>query len=166
MALDLYVIASTARGHDVAVDTGGEYQTRTTMFVRGAECNMYRAIADFTSLFRKTHNHPVVLEDIETGRVYRSISVGSTQHWSCGNVLLTYHALTRTVSGTVSGYAGDGSGLVVGVHREDTGELIAEATTAVGGTYSVTVLDNVNTLFAQVQEDSTHTGRSANGLAV
>lgn len=166
VALDLYVISSTARGQDVAVETSGGYRVGASFFVRGAEVNMYRVFADFTSLFRKTSNHPVVLEDIETARVYRSVNIGSTQHWPCANLVVTYHALARTVAGVVSDYAGDGSGLVVGVHRVDTGELIATATTAVGGAYSVSVLENVAELFAQVQEDATHCGRSANGVAV
>lgn len=76
----------------------------------------------------------------------------------------TYHSITFNVAGTASGYTGSGSGITVNIHRSDTGELTATATTSTGGSFSTTVFDNVTQLYAEAYQDSTHLGRSALGV--
>lgn len=78
---------------------------------------------------------------------------------------ITYHAITYAVSGTISGYTGDGSGIVVDVHRADTDEKVLSGITAAGGGFSLTWYDNVVTLFAQAIQDATHVGRSNDVVA-
>jgi len=80
-------------------------------------------------------------------------------------IWLTHHAMTFTVSGTVSGYSGDGSGITIEVFRSDTGEKIGSTTTSAGGTYSLTVYQNAINLYSTARQDSTHLGRSDNGVA-
>jgi hypothetical protein len=70
-----------------------------------------------------------------------------------------------TVSGTISGYTGDGSGITVEIFRVDTGEKVLQATTAAGGTFSKTWFENTISLFASARQDSTHAGRSESGVA-
>jgi len=77
----------------------------------------------------------------------------------------TYHAITFSVQGTVRGYTGGGSGITVDIHRTDTGERIATATTGSGGTFSATVYDNTINLYTEAYQDGTQLGRSANGVA-
>lgn len=77
----------------------------------------------------------------------------------------TYHSITFTVAGTISGYTGDGSGIEVGVYRAATGEKVLELTTAVGGTFTTQWYDNTEELFVEAMQDATHLGRSANSLA-
>jgi hypothetical protein len=97
--------------------------------------------------------------------VSRSFALGTFKH-VCGAMLyITYHAITYNVSGTVSGYSGDGSGITVEIHRTDTDEKVLSATTVAGGTYSLTWYDNVVTLYAQARQDATHVGRSDDGVA-
>jgi hypothetical protein len=75
--------------------------------------------------------------------------------------ITTYHGITFTASGNVINYTGDGSGITVTVHRSDTGEKIATATTAIGGAYTVTeVFDTNITHFSEARQDGTHLGRS------
>jgi hypothetical protein len=105
--------------------------------------------------------------DIETARTWRVF--GITAQWGMG-LWMTHHSITYTVSGTVSNYTGTGAGMTVRIYRTDSGfrdhELIATVTTSAGGTYTFTWYDNVIELFAEVQQDSTHTGRSVTGVAV
>lgn len=102
--------------------------------------------------------------DIETARDYRLFTSTTTGNGMVA--VITYHAIPRTVSGTVSGYAdADGAGLTVWVHRGDTGERIGVATTTTGGAYTVPWYDDTVDLYAVCIEDSTHTGASALGPA-
>jgi hypothetical protein len=78
--------------------------------------------------------------------------------------LCTYHAITKAITGTVSGYSGDGSGITVEVHpTTGTRERVASATTAAGGGYTAYVYDDTLTHFAHARVDATHCGRSDNG---
>lgn len=80
-------------------------------------------------------------------------------------VSYTYHALTFVVSGNVTGYTGTGSGITVNIHRTDTGEKVATTTTLTGGSYTATIYDSTVNVYAEAIQDSTHLGRSAEGLA-
>lgn len=95
--------------------------------------------------------------NIETARDYRLFTSTTT-----GNGLIaaiTYHSITRTFSGTVSGYAdADGAGLTVLIFRTDTMELIGEVTTTAGGAYTFTWYDDTVGLLPVCVEDSTHHG--------
>ena len=100
--------------------------------------------------------------NIETSRDWRFFTAGST---SQGLIMfLTYHSIFYTISGEVSGYSGDGSGIPVKLYRSDNKELIGETTTAAGGGFSFTWYDDTIPVYAEAREDDTHTGRSANGL--
>jgi hypothetical protein len=100
--------------------------------------------------------------DIETSRRWRLITY--TFSYLFAQMMITYHTITYTVSGAVSGYAdADGAGLTVEIWRNGTPpDKVAGVTTTTGGNYSATVYDNTLTHFATCREDSTHVGRSDN----
>ena len=77
----------------------------------------------------------------------------------------TYHSITYTIAGTLSGYDGDGSGIEVRLHRVDTREMVAKTTTAVGGSFSFVWYDNTENMMVEARQDSTHLGRSDIGTA-
>jgi hypothetical protein len=81
------------------------------------------------------------------------------------NLIITYHAITFTASGTVSGYTGDGSGITVTLHDATSGEQLLSTTTAATGTFSFTWYDSVNSVYTEARQDSTHVGRSENSAA-
>jgi hypothetical protein len=97
-----------------------------------------------------------------TARNWRFIGITQQLGMSCW---MTHHSITFTVSGNVKYYTGDGSGLTVNVHRTDTSEKVLTCTTSAGGAYTGQWYDNTIELFAEVQQDSTHAGRSINGVA-
>lgn len=103
--------------------------------------------------------------DIETARRWRAVPGNQISGVFQMSVLFTYHAKTFTISGTVSGYTGDGSGITVTAHRVDTGEAILSTTTAAGGTYSMTWYDDTVSVYCEARQDSTHLGRSENAVA-
>jgi hypothetical protein len=103
--------------------------------------------------------------DIETSRRYRAVLANGCTAWHDLSFVITYHSITFTVAGTVSGYTGNGSGITVDVHRSDNVEHILRTTTSAGGTYSLTWYDNTENLCATAVQDSEHLGRSASGLA-
>jgi len=79
----------------------------------------------------------------------------------------TYNSIPFTVSGTCSGYSGDGSGIPVEIYRIKNGldEHVLTLTTTTGGIFSGTWVDNTDTLYAAARQDDTHVGRSQNGNA-
>jgi hypothetical protein len=100
---------------------------------------------------------------LETSRVYR-IDYAATSYSSL-YMLLTYHAITYAVSGQLMGYTGDGSGVTVEFHRSDTDEKVLTLTSAAGGSYNGLWYDNTINLYAQARQDSSHVGRSDDGVA-
>lgn len=68
------------------------------------------------------------------------------------------------VSGTVSGYSGDGSGITVTVHTAATGQQLASLVTATGGTFSLPWKEGKVALFARASQ-ALLTGQSATAAA-
>ena len=101
---------------------------------------------------------------IETARKYR---YGNAATCAKGVVmLLTYHAITFTISGTITGSAG---GTVdIDLFTEDGDEIlhIGSTSRSGNGVYSLTWYDSVYNCFAEAREDGTHVGRSDLGVAV
>ena len=97
--------------------------------------------------------------DLEVSRDWRFFTAATTSQGLM--FFITYHAITYTVSGTVSNYSGDGSGITVRFQRTDTNEKILELTTAVGGGFSGLWYDNTIELQATAYQDATHKGVSA-----
>ncbi len=102
------------------------------------------------------------LDPEATRRWWWSYGAGATGFFGV-DIWLTYHTNTFTISGTVSGYSGDGSGITVEIHRTDTDEKVASTTTSAGGTYSAVWYDNTINVYAQARQDATRTGRSDDG---
>jgi hypothetical protein len=100
---------------------------------------------------------------IETARVYRY-----TNAISCAKgvaMMLTYHTITFTVGGDVSGSSG---GTVdIDVYTEDGDEILhIGSTSRVGnGAWSLTWLDNVYNCYAEARESGTLLGRSDSAVA-
>lgn len=101
--------------------------------------------------------------DIEGDRLWKI--QGTSKQYGLG-IWVTWHEITYSISGTVTGYTGDGSGITVEAHRSDTDEKIGTATTAIGGTYSITWYDNTIDVYSHAIQDGTHLGRSDDGVAV
>lgn len=79
------------------------------------------------------------------------------------DIWITYHAITYTVSGTISGSAG--GSVSIGLWRTSNKELALTTSRVGNGAYSITWYDNTETLYAEAREDATHVGRSDNGTA-
>lgn len=78
--------------------------------------------------------------------------------------IFTYHSITYTVSGTVSGSAG--GTVTLNLHRAGTGEKVLSTTRSGNGSYSFTWYDNTEDLFVEARESGTLLGRSDTGVAV
>lgn len=103
--------------------------------------------------------------DIETSRQWRMFMVGSIGGSGIMYKTITYHAITYALSGSIADFGGDGSGVTVVALDASTHAPVASATTAVGGSFTITTYDNTTTYYTVAREDDTHTGRSANGVA-
>jgi len=130
----------------------------------------------------RSYYSPFVMGDSSVWQRYPNdpdtsrMAVGATRFWAMGGATssdevpsfgfqFTYHAVSYSIKGVVLGYSGDGSGITVNTHRADTGEVIATATTTVGGYYTSTWFDNTIAVYSEAYQDGTHLGRSVNGTA-
>lgn len=141
-------------------ETLGAYQWNSSNEV--GVCQHY---ADLSAFYRHPSDPRSSGLAPEGSRVYRVQSFLESSSTNCGwqSVLLcvTYHAITWSVSRTVTGYSGDGSGISVRVHRADTGETLYTASTSAGGGYAFTAYDNTAELYAEARQGAL-AGRSEN----
>jgi hypothetical protein len=100
--------------------------------------------------------------DVETNRRYKS-SFSPALGWRTFNMMLTYHSIIFTVSGTVSGSAG-GTVTLRMVNNYDK-KMKKETTRSGNGAYSFTWYDDTQQVWIDAYEDSTHVFRSAPGYA-
>ena len=121
------------------------------------------ASIDFeTSLFKRYPDDVRVgAFNVEASRKFRVMS----PRWT-GSIffMAVYQSITFTKTGDVTGYAGTGA-VTVKIHDTTTGEHLYTVTAASGGAYSVTMYDSARDHYAEVYEDATHVGRSANWKA-
>lgn len=103
--------------------------------------------------------------DFETSRRRAVYLIGSTAvtGWISLNLVFTYHTITKTVSGTISGSAG--GTVTIGMWRGGTGEKLLETSRTGNGSYSFTWYDDTENVFAEAYESATLVGRSDTGVA-
>ncbi len=104
--------------------------------------------------------------NIKLGRKYRldtgPLWTGSMGYW------YSYNSITYVISGTCSGYSGNGSGIGIDIMRvvsNSQDENVLSTTTTTGGIFNVTWIDNTDTIYATARQDDSHVGRSSNGIA-
>lgn len=107
--------------------------------------------------------------DIETSRRWRLYSgQNSAAYWTM-QIMMTYHAITFTVSGTITGSGGGTVNLYLHKSQElsvsNKGELMQVSSRSGNGAYSFTVYDSTENVLVDAYEDGTHVGRSSRGLA-
>lgn len=133
-------------------------------YTSDAEIGPMWSIARMRDLFRKYPNDPDTTLLIPTRNRFYSVD-SSTAIGSTGHFFATYHTFQYTLTGSISGSTGDGSGVQVNFHRSDNDEEVANATTVAGGSFNRTWYDNTIPLYAVARQDDTHVGRSANSTA-
>jgi hypothetical protein len=105
--------------------------------------------------------------DVTASHRYRTTLANNAASFEVLDMMMTYHTITYTVSGTVTG--SDGATIYLGLHR-DINSLVEDKvmkTTRTGdGPYSLTWYDNTETVYVSAWEDDTNNaGRSADGAA-
>lgn len=117
------------------------------------------------SIFWRWANDPDTNRlDPEVARRWRITAANGAAGWHDLALLLTYHAITYTVAGNVSGSAGGTVNLAL--QRAATGEIVATTSRSGDGAYTMTWYDDTEDVYVTAVENATHVGRSADGLAV
>lgn len=103
--------------------------------------------------------------DVEGSRKYRLEAVIAGA-FMAAQLILVHHAITSTVTGNITGFSGDGSGITVDVHTKNgIRTFLGAATSAVGGAYSLTVFDDTISYKSDARQSASLTGRSDDGAA-
>lgn len=95
--------------------------------------------------------------NVETARDWRRYASSTYidfRYW-----MLTYRTLTYEVSGQVTNYSGDGSGITVDIFNASD-ERVATTTTIAGGTFTATVYDDTILHYAVARQSASLRGRS------
>lgn len=101
--------------------------------------------------------------DIETSRRWRIVTANNSTTFDHLDLLLTYHSITFSVSGTISG---SGGGTVdIDIFRVADDERVGSTSRVGNGAYSLTWYDDTADMYAVAYEDGTHMGRSDDGTA-
>ena len=134
-----------------------------------AEIGTFYAWSQSKSIFKRWPGDPDSERiDAETNRRWRANlpqpAATGTSGWIGLSQLFTYHTITYTVSGTVSGSSG--GTVTLNVHRATSGEKVLSTTRTGNGTYSLTWYDDTENLYVEARESGTLLGRSDNGVAV
>ena len=100
---------------------------------------------------------------IETARKYRYTNLGTCAKGVA--MILTFHTITFTVSGDVTGSSG--GSVDIDCFTEDGDEILHIGTTSRtgNGSYTLTWYDNVYNCYAEARESGTLIGRSDNAVA-
>jgi hypothetical protein len=96
-------------------------------------------------------------------RQFRCIGTGGTFMGGC-YMVASFHQITYLITGSLSGYSGDGSGILVNVYRSGSNEYVTSSITAAGGAFTASVFDGYTPHYCTAYQDSTRLGRSANSL--
>lgn len=75
-----------------------------------------------------------------------NIEYGYSTVNGCAHSIAACHEIYYTITGSVVGYSGDGSGLTVTFYDDDTSEVLFQTTTAVGGTFTAVWYDNTRNI--------------------
>lgn len=101
--------------------------------------------------------------NIETSRDYRFDIPINTAAVFQSRQLATWHSITYTIAGTISG--SNGGTVSISAFRTDTGEKIDTTSRTGDGAYSITWYDNTIPVIVTAYESSTYKGVSANQVA-
>jgi hypothetical protein len=159
-----FMIAGEIQSGEGAAD-GWRTVNAVAMQVGGGQAQIWFFYGDATDRYARYPNDPGTGRmGLETARIYRLIT--NSECYSGAYMAVTYHAISYTVQGSASNYAGDGSGITVKMFNSSTGEYLASTTTAVGGGFTMTWYDDTANIYVEGLEDSTHRGRSDDATAV
>lgn len=114
----------------------------------------------FTSWFDESDQAAGKL-DVETARLVRlEQNPGGGSPHDAARLWTTHHEIEFEVTGTVTGFTGDGSGIAIELWDQTDRKRVGTATTAVGGGYTVKCYDDTHTYYTEARTSSTLMGRS------
>lgn len=170
-AIELYMMQTSAAyilaQAELAAGEGpgdGWFQLRSTQQTGSGDLSLYHVFFALSALFKRYPTDPDTARAVvATTRKYRFTMTANS--WFGGVALAAYSTITRTVSGQLVGYTGDGSGIPVDIFRADTDEKVGSVTSAVGGSYTFTWYDNAVNLYAVARQTDQLVGRSSDQVA-
>jgi len=139
----------------------GWWDLLNCLYLSDGELSVFWTASAGAMAFNRYPGDPTPAMDVETTRQYRICSV---TNMSLGvRAWLTYHAITATVSGTISGSAGGTVNLYLHCGVEDC-KLLSSSRSG-DGAYSFTWLDDTQSVYVSAYEDATHKGLSKKATA-
>lgn len=128
-----------------------------------AEIGVHRNFVNARTLFDRYPNEPEDRLNIKTARIHRVYCPYTAQVWFNLGRMTTYHSITFTKSGTITGSSG---GTVnIAFWRTSNRERADTTSRSGNGAFSITWYDDTEPLFAEAHESATRMGRSDTGTS-
>jgi hypothetical protein len=140
----------------------GWQELNTWLHVNDGELSTYHQFCSCLNEYNIDSKHTGNM-DIETARTYRVQYSTAGLFWL--KTYITYHNITYTVSGSLTGPSGLGANLLVDIIRTTDNYWCGSTTTSASGSFNTTVFDGVYPVYASIAQDATHVGRSASAVA-
>jgi hypothetical protein len=129
------------------------------------ELGIYDIYSTDTSIFNRwPDDGDLTRVNIETDRRYVLHSSNQSIVPNLLNMMLTYHSILYTITGSIS--KTNGTSVQLTLHRANTDEIVKSSSRIGNGSYSFSWYDNTEDVYVNAYENNTHKGRSANGLAI
>lgn len=129
-----------------------------------AETGVRHAYSQVRTLFKRWPNdQDPERMSLQTSRRWRTVLNNNAASFDYLDLIFTYHSITKTVSGMISG--SNGGTVTIDLHRASTGEIIDTTTRSGDGAYSFTWYDDTEDVFVAANEDSSHLGLSESSTA-
>ena len=148
----------------VGAEGVGLVQYPAFLLVAPAEIGVKETIIPIRQGFARWPGDAKPVNDVQADcipHVARSVGVAFTTGFVFDmNVVACIRHQPFTVSGTLTGYTGDGSGIPVSVYEASSRQILRMTTTAIGGTFSVPWHDDTATVFVTAKQDATRHDRS------
>lgn len=127
------------------------------------ETGLRHAYSQVKDAFQRWPNDPQPDRlNVETSRRWRTSHGNAAVAFEQLDLMITYHTITYTVTGNVTG-SGGGT-VTLTLERDATGEEVATTSRVGNGSFSMTWYDNTENVYVSAREDSTHLGRSERGV--
>lgn len=147
-----------------ALNSSGWTEIGTVTNFGTAEIGQHQSFIGGLGLFKQwpTDIRPERLSLETTNRIRLT---NTSTIWTQLLVFITYHSITHTVSGIITGFSGTGDNIPVYLHRSSNGETLASGVTT-AGVFNLPWYDNTEKVFVTARQGPTLLGRSDDDYAV
>lgn len=159
VAAEAFSLESEIRSNESHGD--GWKNIGTKLALSDSELAVNNYFFDACNIFKRWSSDPNTERlDPKSLRIYK---IGTTTPFWCAlTSILTYHGITFNVTGALSGFSGNGTGIPIQVFKSSSHDYLFMTTSSLGS-FTGTWFDNTENVYCSAYQDPVRMGRSDNG---